>query len=50
MNTLDTIRGRRSVRTFDGKALRQEDINQITALFEKVTSPYDIRSRHLSSG
>lgn len=42
MKTLDTIRSRRSVRTFDGKALRQEDANQITALCEKVTSPYDI--------
>ena len=42
MKTLDTIRSRRSVRTFDGNALRQEDANQITALCEKVTSPYEI--------
>ncbi len=34
MSIFDTIRSRRSVRTFDGKPLRQEDTEQITALFK----------------
>ncbi len=42
MKILDTIRSRRSVRTFDGKALRQEDADRITAFCETAASPYDI--------
>lgn len=42
MKLFDTIRSRRSVRTFDGKALRQEDVDKITALCETASSPYDI--------
>ena len=42
MSILDTIRSRRSVRTFDGTELRQEDKEKITAFCENAASPYDI--------
>ena len=42
MNILDTIRKRRSVRTFDGNKLRQEDAQKILDFAGKVENPYDI--------
>lgn len=42
MNTLELIRSRRSVRTFDGRALREEDRSRILAFAEKTENPYDI--------
>ncbi len=40
MKTFDIIRGRRSVRTFDGTALRPEDAQKIMDYAEKVENPY----------
>ena len=42
MKALETIRSRRSVRTFDGNALRPEDAKKIMDFAEKVENPYDI--------
>ena len=42
MTALETIQSRRSVRTFDGTALRPEDAGKILAFAEKVENPYDI--------
>ena len=42
MRIMEAIRSRRSVRTFDGTALRQEDAQKIIAFAEKVENPYDI--------
>ncbi len=42
MSILDTIRKRRSVRTFDGVPLKQEDAQKIIEFAEKVEAPYDI--------
>lgn len=42
MNTLEVIRSRRSVRTFDETALRPEDAAQILNFAGKVGNPYDI--------
>ncbi len=42
MNFLEAIRARRSVRTFDGTALRPEDSQKLLAFAEKVENPYDI--------
>ena len=42
MNTLELIRTRRSVRTFDGRAIRPEDSQKIMDFAEKVGNPYDI--------
>ena len=42
MNTMEIIRARRSVRTFDGTALRPEDARQIIDFAEKVENPYDL--------
>ena len=42
MNILEAIRARRSVRTFDGTALRSEDSQKLIAFAEKVENPYDI--------
>ena len=39
---LEIIRKRRSVRTFDGAALRPEDARKIAEFSEKVENPYDI--------
>ena len=41
-NMTDVIRARRSVRTFDGTALRPEDARQIIDFAEKVENPYDL--------
>ena len=42
MNVFETIKTRRSVRTFDGTALRPEDAQKIMDFAEKVENPYDI--------
>ncbi len=42
MSTMDLMRRRRSVRTFDGNGLRPEDAQKILEFAEKVEDPYDI--------
>ncbi len=42
MNILDSIRKRRSVRTFDGTGLRPEDAQKILDFAQRVENPYDI--------
>ncbi|MBR6050511.1 MAG: nitroreductase [Clostridia bacterium] len=42
MTILDTIKNRRSVRTFEGIALRSDDAQKIIGFAEKVENPYDI--------
>lgn len=42
MNILDSIRKRRSVRTFDGNMLRSEDAQKIMDFSESADNPYDI--------
>ena len=42
MNMKEMIRSRRSVRTFDGKALREEDATSILAFADKVENPYEL--------
>ena len=42
MNTLEAIRSRRSVRTFDGTSLRPEDAQKILDFAEKADNPYAI--------
>lgn len=42
MNIFETIKHRRSVRTFDGTALRPEDAQKILAFAEKLENPYDL--------
>lgn len=39
---LEVIRNRRSVRTFDGTQLKEEDARKILEFAEKVENPYDI--------
>lgn len=39
---MELIRHRRSVRTFDGRALRPEDASKITAFAQSIQTPYDI--------
>lgn len=40
--SLDTIRNRRSVRSFDGRALSSEDLEKIRSFAENVKNPYGI--------
>ncbi len=42
MNILEAIRGRRSVRTFDGTALRPEDARKIMGFALRAENPYGI--------
>lgn len=42
MQILKTMQSRRSVRTFDGTPLSDEDANAILAFAEKVENPYDL--------
>ncbi len=42
MSILDSIRKRRSVRTFDGNPLRPEDAQSILDFAERAENPYDI--------
>lgn len=42
MKTMELIRGRRSVRTFDGEVIREEHEIKLREFAEKVENPYDI--------
>jgi len=42
MNALELIKSRRSVRSFDGNALRPEDAQNLLSFAEKVENPYDL--------
>ena len=42
MSTLDIIKRRRSVRTFENKKLSQEDIDKILDYASRVTNPYNL--------
>ena len=42
MNTMDVIKGRRSVRTFDGRALTDEDRTALIEYSRSIRNPYDI--------
>ena len=42
MNMTEMIRSRRSVRTFDGKPLREEDAASILTFANKVENPYEL--------
>lgn len=42
MNILEAIRHRRSVRTFDGNGLREEDARRVIDFAEKADNPYEI--------
>lgn len=42
MSMTEMIRSRRSVRSFDGKALREEDAASILAFAKKVENPYEL--------
>ena len=42
MNTMDVIKGRRSVRTFDGRALTDEDRFALIEYSRSIRNPYDI--------
>ncbi len=42
MNMTESIRSRRSVRTFDGRPLREEDAASILAFAGKVENPYEL--------
>lgn len=42
MNVMETIRHRRSVRTFNGQALREEELQRITEAARKASNPYGI--------
>lgn len=42
MSIFDAIRSRRSVRTFDGKALTDDDVQKIMDFAEKADNPYGI--------
>ena len=42
MNIFETIKHRRSVRTFDETALRPEDAQKILEFAEKLENPYDL--------
>ena len=42
MITLETVKDRRSVRTFDGRALTEEDLAALRSYAQGVRNPYDI--------
>ena len=42
MNTIDVIRSRRSVRTFDGRALTEDDVRKIMDFAQKAGNPYGL--------
>lgn len=45
MNTLELIKTRRSVRTFDGRALTGEDQEKLSCYAETIRNPYDLPVR-----
>ena len=42
MNTMEVIRTRRSVRTFDGRKLVPEDLEKLQAFIGTIANPYGI--------
>ena len=42
MNNLELIKTRRSVRTFDGKPLSEEDKNKLIEFGKNIPNPYNI--------
>ena len=42
MNNLELIKTRRSVRTFDGKPLSEEDKNKLLEFGKNIPNPYNI--------
>lgn len=42
MNTVELVKTRRSVRTFDGRKLTEEDKGRICSFIETIRNPYDI--------
>ena len=42
MDMMELIRTRKSVRTFDGKAVTENDIKKLTEYIKTITNPYDI--------
>lgn len=42
MSVLDTIKGRRSVRTFDGRAVSQEDREKLEGFISGISNPFGI--------
>ncbi|MBR1737634.1 MAG: hypothetical protein IJ736_11575 [Firmicutes bacterium] len=42
MNMIDIIKTRKSIRTFDGRELTDEDKEQICAYIKTITNPYNI--------
>ena len=42
MNALELVRSRRSVRSFDGRPLSEEEINEILHFADTVESPYEL--------
>ena len=42
MNTMDLIRQRRSVRTFDGRPLKAEDREKLMSFAAQISNPYDL--------
>lgn len=42
MDIMELIRTRKSVRTFDGKAVTENDIKKLTEYIKTITNPYDI--------
>ena len=42
MNMLETVKTRRSVRTFDGKPLTKEDLEKLREFIPTIRNPYDI--------
>ena len=42
MSVLETIKGRRSVRTFDGRAVSQEDREKLEQFISGISNPFGI--------
>ena len=42
MDMMELIKTRKSVRTFDGKAVKENDITKLTEYIKTITNPYDI--------
>ena len=38
----ELVRGRRSVRTFDGRAVSRPDLEKLSSFMEQIDNPYDI--------
>ena len=42
---LNIIRGRKSVRTFDGRKLSEADLNELKNYAAEITNPFDVPVR-----